>query len=313
MEMRALNTYMTFAKLTPSRFLLCFFLPDGRTADTMDGTQQNLGDAMLGACAMYVYLQQQQQLLSQQTFESDSSDSGNESGNDGRASYAQDATCAAEKLVMPAGMRRPAMTMGDIENSLKYYRDALIGEGMLNVHELITEQPIAPSSTPSTPLPELDGDLLSSFMTMPTFPTIEDQDSSSEMNRHGGPIRTTSVPGPPVFVKQEFKEFDGIYSSSSPVRDIYAEHGEETEGCNRWAVWVLEVGAKARNAAIATYQLDDEQASDLKKSSRRYKQKLAQRRYMKSLRQPEAPSAPLSERIAENNSIAQLENLLSYA
>jgi hypothetical protein len=75
--------------------------------------------------------------------------------------------------------------------------------------------------------------------------------------------------------------FDG-YPSDAPLRNIYAAEGEETEGENHWAVWVLEMGARGRNAAVAGYKLTADQTDDLKKASRRFKQKMAQRRYMQT-------------------------------
>ena len=69
-------------------------------------------------------------------------------------------------------------------------------------------------------------------------------------------------------------------NSVEPLRNVYAEKGEESEGAHHWAVWALEYGAKERNTLVDEYKLTDEQYQDLKVASRRYKQKIAQRKYI---------------------------------
>eukprot|EP00729_Bicosta_minor_P010817 gene10817-18978_t len=58
-----------------------------------------------------------------------------------------------------------------------------------------------------------------------------------------------------------------------------------------WSKWVLECGAKERNAAIREFGLTVEEVADLKKTSRRMKLLFAQRRYLAGLRQREAEKA----------------------
>jgi len=73
----------------------------------------------------------------------------------------------------------------------------------------------------------------------------------------------------------------GYGRSSSPVAPARAVRKED----GSWATWVLSYSAKERNTVIKDYGLTEDEVSDLKKSSRRMKQMLAQRRYMAGMRE----------------------------
>ena len=77
--------------------------------------------------------------------------------------------------------------------------------------------------------------------------------------------------------------YNGESTYQTPEMDPQPRDGparQMREG-GQWSRWVLELGAKDRNAAIREANLNDDEIRDLKRASRRMKLLFAQRRYMR--------------------------------
>jgi len=93
--------------------------------------------------------------------------------------------------------------------------------------------------------------------------------------KHGA-AQPPAPPGPPYNGACTYTSELEPAQPNGPTRNIKV--GGE------WSKWVLECGAKERNAAIREFKLSDVDVKDLKKTSRRMKLLVAQRRYLAGLR-----------------------------